>query len=48
MGRFCSSRDAGVSPFDKEMDKLVEWQEFEIVRNVRVYDSALTLQDFVE
>ena len=41
-------RDAGVSPFDKEMDKLVEWHEREIVRNIRVYDSAMTLQDFVE
>ena len=41
-------RDAGVSPFDKEMDKLLEWHEREIVRNIRVYDSALTLQDFVE
>ena len=43
-----AARDTGVSPFDREMDKLVEWQEFEIVRNVRVYDSAMTLQDFVE
>ena len=43
-----ASRDAGVSPFDKEMDKLVEWHEREIVRNIRVYDSAMTLQDFVE
>lgn len=42
------SRDTGVSPFDKKMDKLVEWHEVEIVRNIRVYDSALTLQDFVE
>ncbi len=41
-------RDAGVSPFDKKMDKLVEWHEREIVRNIRVYDSAMTLQDFVE
>ena len=41
-------RDQGVSPFDKEMDKMAEWYEREIVRNVRVYDSALTLQDFVE
>ena len=41
-------RDAGVSPFDREMDKLVEWYEREIVRNIRVYDSAMTLQDFVE
>ena len=32
----------------EEMDKLVEWHEVEIVRNIRVYDSALTLQDFVE
>ena len=38
-----AARDTGVSPFDREMDKLVEWQEFEIVRNVRVYDSAMTL-----
>tara|TARA_B100000073_G_scaffold273391_1_gene233221 strand:- start:315 stop:1052 length:738 start_codon:yes stop_codon:yes gene_type:complete len=43
-----ASRDTGVSPFDKKMDKLVEWHEVEIVRNIRVYDSALTLQDFVE
>ncbi len=43
-----ASRDTGVSPFDKEMDKLVEWHEVEIVRNIRVYDSAMTLQDFVE
>ena len=42
------SRDTGVSPFDKKMDKLVEWHEVEIVRNIRVYDSALTLQDFGE
>ena len=32
----------------EEMDKLVEWHEREIVRNIRVYDSAMTLQDFVE
>ena len=43
-----TSRDTGLSPFDKEMDKLVEWHEREIVRNIRVYDSAMTLQDFVE
>ncbi len=43
-----ASRDQGVSPFDKKMDKLAEWHEREIVRNIRVYDSALTLQDFVE
>ena len=37
-----ASRDTGLSPFDKEMDKLVEWHEREIVRNIRVYDSAMT------
>mgnify|MGYP003324212873 CR=1 FL=1 len=43
-----ASRDQGVSPFDKEMDKLAEWHEREIVRNIRVYDIAITLKDFVE
>ena len=27
---------------------MVEWHEREIVRNIRIYDSAMTLQDFVE
>ena len=43
-----ASRDQGVSPFDREMDKLAEWHEREIVRNIRVYDIAITLKDFVE
>ena len=43
-----SVRNEGVSPFDRVMDKLVDWQDSELVRNIRVYETAATLTDFVE
>jgi hypothetical protein len=36
-----------INDFQKTMDKLVEWKGNDLLINARVYDSALTIQEFL-